>query len=155
MDLYPIAQSVVSRLKERASQAKVDLEIRGEGQIIEGTSQILDEMIYNLCDNGIKYNKAGGHVNVTVGSRQGCPFVSVEDNGIGIPEEDQKRVFERFYRVDKARSRAAGGTGLGLSIARDTALRHGGTVTVQRGAAGGTCFTVTLPLSGEEGTGCV
>ena len=147
VDLYPIAQSVVSRLKERASQAKVALEIRGEGQIIEGTSQILDEMIYNLCDNGIKYNKAGGHVNVTVGSRQGCPFVSVADNGIGIPEEDQKRVFERFYRVDKARSRESGGTGLGLSIAREIVQRHHGTISLAPHEGPGTTVRLELPIA--------
>jgi two-component system phosphate regulon sensor histidine kinase PhoR len=145
VDLYPIAQFVVSRLKERASQAKVTLEIRGEGQIIEGTSQILDEMIYNLCDNGIKYNKAGGHVNVTVGSRQGCPFVSVEDNGIGIPEEDQKRVFERFYRVDKSHSRQIGGTGLGLSIVKHGAIYHNAKVEVESTPGRGTSITIVFP----------
>ena len=145
VDLYPIAQSVVSRLKERASQAKVTLEIRGEGQIIEGTSQILDEMIYNLCDNGIKYNKAGGHVNVTVGSRQGCPFVSVEDNGIGIPEEDQKRVFERFYRVDKSHSRQIGGTGLGLSIVKHGAIYHNAKVEMESTPGRGTSITIVFP----------
>ena len=147
VDLYPIAQSVVSRLKERASQAKVTLEIRGEGQIIEGTSQILDEMIYNLCDNGIKYNKAGGHVNVTVGSRQGCPFVSVADNGIGIPEEDQKRVFERFYRVDKSHSRQIGGTGLGLSIVKEIIQSHGENIDVVSTEGVGTEFIFSLPRS--------
>ena len=145
VDLYPIAQSVVSRLKERASQAKVALEIRGEGQIIEGTSQILDEMIYNLCDNGIKYNKVGGHVNVTVGSRQGCPFVSVEDNGIGIPEEDQKRVFERFYRVDKSHSRQIGGTGLGLSIVKHGAIYHNAKVEMESTPGRGTSITIVFP----------
>ena len=145
VDLYPIAQSVVSRLKEWASQAKVTLEIRGEGQIIEGTSQILDEMIYNLCDNGIKYNKAGGHVNVTVGSRQGCPFVSVEDNGIGIPEEDQKRVFERFYRVDKSHSRQIGGTGLGLSIVKHGAIYHNAKVEMESTPGRGTSITIVFP----------
>ena len=145
VDLYPIAQSVVSRLKERASQAKVALEIRGEGQIIEGTSQILDEMIYNLCDNGIKYNKAGGHVKVTVGSRQGCPFVSVEDNGIGIPEEDQKRVFERFYRVDKSHSRQIGGTGLGLSIVKHGAIYHNAKVEMESTPGRGTSITIVFP----------
>lgn len=145
VDLYPIAQSVVRRLKERASQAKVALEIRGEGQIIEGTSQILDEMIYNLCDNGIKYNKAGGHVNVTVGSRQGCPFVSVADNGIGIPEEDQKRVFERFYRVDKSHSRQIGGTGLGLSIVKHGAIYHNAKVEMESTHGRGTSITIVFP----------
>ena len=145
VDLYQIAQSVVSRLKERASQAKVTLEIRGEGQIIEGTSQILDEMIYNLCDNGIKYNKAGGHVNVTVGSRQGCPFVSVEDNGIGIPEEDQKRVFERFYRVDKSHSRRVGGTGLGLSIVKHGAQYHNAQLSLDSEPGAGTTITLRFP----------
>ena len=145
VDLYPIAQSVVSRLKERASQAKVALEIRGEGQIIEGTSKILDEMIYNLCDNGIKYNKAGGHVNVTVGSRQRCPFVSVADNGIGIPEEDQKRVFERFYRVDKSHSRQIGGTGLGLSIVKHGAIYHNAKVEMESTPGRGTSITIVFP----------
>ena len=84
-------------------------------------------------------------MNVTVGSRQGCPFVSVEDNGIGIPEEDQKRVFERFYRVDKSHSRQIGGTGLGLSIVQDTVKKRGGTVSAANRAGGGAVFTVRWP----------
>lgn len=144
VDIYPIAQSVVSRLADRASKAGVTLEIQGERQIIEGTAQILDEMIYNLCDNGIKYNKAGGHVNVTVGSRQGQPFVSVEDNGIGIPEEDQKRVFERFYRVDKSHSRQIGGTGLGLSIVKHGAIYHNAKVEMESTPGEGTRITIVF-----------
>ena len=84
-------------------------------------------------------------MNVTVGSRQGCPFVSVEDNGIGIPEEDQKRVFERFYRVDKSHSKASGGTGLGLSIVKHAVQLHRGTIALQSEPGKGTCIRVCFP----------
>lgn len=145
VDLYAIAQTVAKRLEERARAAKLSLCVQGESQIVEGTPQILDEMIYNLCDNGIKYNKEGGRVNITVGWKQGCPFVSVEDNGIGIPKEDQKRVFERFYRVDKSHSRQIGGTGLGLSIVKHGAIYHNANVEMESKPGKGTKITIVFP----------
>ena len=102
-------------------------------------------------ENAVKYNLPGGTVTVTL-ERQGDQVIlQVEDTGVGIPEADLPKIFDRFYRVDKARSRAAGGTGLGLSIVRDTVLQHGGTVTARRREPEGTCFEVRFPAWTEEG----
>ena len=109
----------------------------------------LHQIVYNLTENAIKYNRPGGFVRVTLtGTEQECVLL-VEDNGIGIPEEDMPRVFDRFYRVDKMRSRAAGGTGLGLSIVADTVRRRGGTIDVSAREGGGSRFTVRLPAVGK------
>ena len=124
-----------------------------EGCAVLATQDDLHEIVYNLTENAIKYNHAGGEVRIAARKDGGICVLTVEDNGVGIPEEDMERVFERFYRVDKMRSRAAGGTGLGLSIVRDTARRRGGSVTAQRRGGGGTRFTVRLPLAGEEADG--
>jgi len=116
--------------------------------VVMATEDDLHQVLYNLMENGIKYSGAQGfvHVNATVSDKQ--VTITVEDNGIGIPEEDQKHIFERFYRVDKARSRAIGGTGLGLSIVQDTVAYRGGTISVASRSNGvGTVFTVTLPLA--------
>ena len=101
-------------------------------------------MIVNLADNSIKYNKPGGHVDIII-SGGSCPAVTVKDNGIGIPEESQSRIFERFYRVDKSHSRQTGGTGLGLSIVKHIAAYHGGNVTLKSEVGVGTEITVTFP----------
>ena len=103
-------------------------------------------------ENAIKYNLPGGTVTVKLFVRGSSVLLRVEDTGVGIPEEDLPKVFDRFYRVDKARSREAGGTGLGLSIVRDTARQHGGSVTVRRrDPEPGTCFEVVFPLCQPEG----
>ncbi len=141
-DLYSIAESVAGRLKDRARQAKVELRLEGTAVTVRGSRQILDEMIFNLCDNAIKYNNPGGHVTVTVSRENGLPQVIVADDGIGIPEEDQSRVFERFYRVDKSRSRQIGGTGLGLSIVKHGALYHNARVELESRVGEGTKITV-------------
>lgn len=138
VDLYDIARAVTDRLKGQARVHKVELKLEGSSRKVLGTAQILDEMIYNLCDNGIKYNKPGGHVTVSVGEDHGHPVVSVEDDGIGIPETDQERVFERFYRVDKSHSRQIGGTGLGLSIVKHGAIYHGARVEMESRMGAGT-----------------
>ena len=96
-------------------------------------------------ENGVKYTPAGGFVHATVSVREGQVIMSVEDNGIGIPPEDMPHIFERFYRVDKARSRQIGGTGLGLSIVGDTVQRRSGEITVSPRVGGGTVFTVRFP----------
>jgi len=120
--LLELAGQVAERLKHQAERNGVSVALTGENFEIEGIPAVLEEMIYNLCDNAVKYNRPGGSVTVTVdpGSRS----VSVADTGIGIPEEDRQRVFERFYRVDKSRSRQIGGTGLGLSIVKHGAALH-------------------------------
>lgn len=124
LDLYAQASEVVGRLKDHARSQHVKLDIIGVPTVIQGAAQILDEMIYNLCDNAIKYNKPGGSVKVTVCTENGHPTLMVEDTGIGIPEADKERIFERFYRVDKSHSKQIGGTGLGLSIVKHGAIYH-------------------------------
>ncbi|MPN09709.1 Sensor histidine kinase WalK [bioreactor metagenome] len=115
------------------------------------TGDGLFQIVYNLVENGIKYNRDGGFVTVTLGESDGAARITVADDGIGVPENELTKIFDRFYRVDKARSRAAGGTGLGLAIVRDTALLHGGSVTAAPREGGGTVFTVTLRLAGKGG----
>ena len=107
-------------------------------------------MLTNLVSNAIKYTPDGGRIRMTAGLSGDRVWCSVRDNGVGIPKEDVGHVFERFYRVDKARSRESGGTGLGLSIAYEIVERHQGTITVESQKGRGTTFTVTLPVGGPE-----
>jgi len=127
-DIYEIAKNVVNRLIFKAQQSGVNMELFGEKTMMLGSKTQLEEMIYNLCDNAIRYNKPGGTVRVRVGCTDGKTEVSVWDNGIGIPKEHQERVFERFYRVDKSRSKDTGGTGLGLAIVKHAAMNHKGRI---------------------------
>lgn len=122
--------------------------------VVLSTEDDLYQIIFNLIENSIKYNFPGGAVFVTLTRNDGQVRLQVEDTGVGIPAEDLDKVFDRFYRVDKARARAAGGTGLGLSIVRDMVTRHGGTVTARRREPEGTCFEVSFPCyqAGEEDT---
>ena len=151
VDLYAAAQNVLARLQMQAKAQNVTLKLEGEAAQVSGMPQILDEMIYNLCDNGIKYNKPGGHVTVRVYKEQGAPVLSVEDDGIGIPEADQERVFERFYRVDKSHSRQIGGTGLGLSIVKHGAIYHNARVEMESHPGQGTRVRIRFPeFSGTE-----
>ena len=118
------------------------------------TEDDLYQIIFNLVENAIKYNLPGGRVDVSAFHRGDKVVLKVEDTGVGIQEEDMPRIFDRFYRVDKARSRAAGGAGLGLSIVSDTVKVHGGTISVAHRADGpGTCFTVEFPAYGQKGGG--
>ena len=110
----------------------------------------VNQILRNLIENAIKYNSPGGHVLVSTHCQGGQVVLEVADSGVGIPEEDLPRIFERFYRVDKARSRAAGGTGLGLSIVLDTVRLYDGDVTVQSTLGEGSCFTATLPAWTQE-----
>lgn len=125
VDLYHLAQEVAGRLTPAAVKGQVTLEVTGGPVRISGVRQLLDEMISNLCDNAIKYNRPGGRVTISVSRSDRGAELSVSDTGIGIPPEDQSRVFERFYRVDKSHSKAIGGTGLGLSIVKHGAAFHG------------------------------
>ncbi len=128
VDLFEIAKNIVSRLDYAAEQAEVRVSVTGESSVINGAAEIIEEMIYNLIDNAIKYNRQGGRVEVSVGDEHGRKFVLVSDTGIGIPKDAQERVFERFYRVDKSHSRKIGGTGLGLSIVKHAAVFHGASI---------------------------
>ena len=118
--------------------------------MVPGTEDDLYQICFNLLANGIKYNRPGGRVMADVYRDGDQVLLEVSDTGVGIPEEDMPKVFNRFYRVDKARSRAAGGTGLGLSIVRDTVRRHGGWVTARARPGGGSLFTVGFPLDRGE-----
>ncbi len=138
VDLYALCREIVSRLSPQANAKKVHIVVEGEPVVYRGIRQILDEMIYNVCENAIKYNVTGGQVSVWVGNTLQGPKVSITDNGIGIPKEHHERIFERFYRVDKSHSKESGGTGLGLSIVKHGALLHGAKVTVDSEAGKGT-----------------
>lgn len=144
-DLYELCREILRRMEERASAAGVHLYLKGPHKKITTVQTILDEVLNNLCDNGIKYNKKGGNLTVTIEEGEGETRISVEDQGIGIPAEDQKRVFERFYRVDKSHSKAIGGTGLGLSIVKHGAMYLGAEVKVESNLGKGSTFTLVLP----------
>ena len=138
VNLYDLTREIISRLSPQAAQKDVHMELSGEPVYYNGIRQILDEMIYNVCENAVKYNNEGGRVTVWVGNTLDGPKVSVSDNGIGIPKEHQERIFERFYRVDKSHSKERGGTGLGLSIVKHGALLHGAKVNVESEPGKGT-----------------
>lgn len=145
IDLYTLCDDVLQSLEPVAKRQTVTLRLAGESLQVRGVYQVLREMIYNLCDNAIKYNRSGGSVTVTVARSAGRVSVTVADTGIGIPYEDQSRVFERFYRVDKSHSRAIGGTGLGLSIVKHAAALHGAEIKLQSQPEDGTVITVLFP----------
>jgi len=139
--LAPLAQ---------AAQVSIALDVREEA-LVWANPDDLYQVLFNLVENGVKYNQPGGQVFLSVRKEGDQVVIAVEDTGVGIPAQDIDKVFDRFYRVDKARSRAAGGTGLGLSIVRDTVRRHGGTVEVRPRGSEGTRFIVTFPACGKEG----
>ena len=145
VDLYQLSLEVTKRLESAAQKNDVTIKTMGRSVQVHGIRRVLDEMIYNLCDNAIKYNRKGGTVAVTVGPVENGVEVSVEDNGIGIPVEDQDRVFERFYRVDKSHSKDISGTGLGLSIVKHGVALHDGQIQLKSEPGKGTTVTVLLP----------
>lgn len=142
VNLYSLANEVADRLKSVADKQTVTLNVIGDDNYVFGNRKILDEMIYNLCDNGIKYNKPNGSVDIIVTSSQNGVKLTVKDTGIGIPKAEQSRVFERFYRVDKSRSKSAGGTGLGLAIVKHGAMYHSAKLHLE--STGGKGTSVTL-----------
>lgn len=144
VDLRELAESVVKRLKLAAESRNVTVAVSGNAQII-GVKSVLDEMIYNLCDNAIKYNKTGGSVEVVISSNKRNVTLTVRDTGIGIPTYAQSRVFERFYRVDKGRSKSAGGTGLGLAIVKHGAACHNAEIRLASEENKGTEITIIFP----------
>lgn len=149
VDLYDLTMEIVSRLSPQASQKHIRMEVTGEQINCFGIRQILDEMVYNVCENAIKYNNEGGRVSVWVGATLDGPKISVSDTGIGIPKEHQERIFERFYRVDKSHSKERGGTGLGLSIVKHGALLHGAKVSVDSAPGKGTRIEMLFPKDKE------
>ncbi len=144
LDLFELSNQVVLRLKEKAELSKIDIQISGESAKVKGVAQIIDEMVFNLCENAIKYNKENGYVKVTVGYACGHPQIEVKDNGIGIPEADKERIFERFYRVDKSHSKQIGGTGLGLSIVKHGAAYHKAQVELETALGKGTTVKIVF-----------
>ena len=145
VDLLKLSDQVVHRLEPAARKQDVALKVTGRSVKVHGVASVLEEMLYNLCDNAIKYNKPGGRVTVTVDYLGQDAQVQVEDTGIGIPQEDQSRVFERFYRVDKSHSKEIGGTGLGLSIVKHGAALHDGQVRLESTPGKGTKVTLVMP----------
>ena len=150
VDLYELSREIISRLSMQASMKHVHVSLSGEPVTYVGIRQILDEMIYNICENAIKYNVEGGSVSVWVGSTLNGPKVQVNDTGIGIPKEHQERIFERFYRVDKSHSKERGGTGLGLSIVKHGALLHNAKVSVESDTGKGTRMEILFETSQSE-----
>lgn len=148
VDVGAVVVAAVDRISEAAEQndIKVILSNRTAAAAIRGSRLHLESAVFNLLDNAVKFSESGGQVDVVVEADQEALTVSVTDEGIGIPAMEQTRIFERFYRVDRARSRSTGGTGLGLSIVRHVALNHGGDVSVTSREGYGAKFTVTLPL---------
>ena len=150
----PVLDRVVRMLRPVADEKEIEVRTIGGDAVVIATEGELHQILYNLAENAIKYNRQGGFVCIRVSEDTEITTITVEDNGIGIPAEDLTHVIERFYRVDKARSRAAGGTGLGLSIVRDTVSRRGGDIWAENIPEGGTRFVVKLPCleRGEDRT---
>ena len=140
--LYQMAKACVEMLQVSAGKHQVTLSIRGVPCSILGNREMVEEVLYNLCDNGIRYNAAGGNVAVIVEPEGDKVRLTVEDTGIGIPKAYQERVFERFYRVDKSRSKATGGTGLGLAIVKHIAAQHHAELLLQSEPGCGTRISI-------------
>ena len=152
IDLKELTGDVFDSLRSAAADRNVTLEQSGEPIRIEGVEHIVWEMVYNLCDNAVKYNRDGGTVTVTTERRPGESRLCVRDTGIGIPYAEQNRVFERFYRVDKSHSKEIGGTGLGLSIVKHGAQYHNARVELESTPGEGTAITLIFPDKKEDKT---
>ena len=146
VDLAALVKEIAQTMTVNARKAYVTLQYDARPATVKGCRDQLVELTTNLCDNAIRYNRPGGHVELRCGvGADGCPYLEVEDNGIGIPQDSQSRVFERFYRVDKSRSKATGGTGLGLAIVKHIALLHDARIDLQSQVGTGTTIKVTFP----------
>lgn len=148
VDLYVLAAMVEKRLKKAAQGRQITLLLEGEEGIamVYGVETMLEEIIYNLCDNAIKYNREGGAVTIRTEIAAEGVLLQVEDTGIGIPQKDYDRIFERFYRVDKSHSRKIGGTGLGLSIVKHAVNYHNGRISVESSEGQGTAISILFPI---------
>lgn len=145
IDLYALSGSVIDSLENEAKENNISMALCGGPAFIWGVRQLVSGMIYNLCDNAIKYNKENGSVKLTVSNEGEFSVLNVSDTGIGIPQEHQSRVFERFYRVDKSHSKEVGGTGLGLSIVKHSAMVHNAKIDLHSTPGKGTSITVRFP----------
>ena len=148
-DLCELSDSVAGILRGKANEKRVTVNVTGGGLRVTANRRMIDELLYNLIDNAIKYNKENGEVSVSLSMENGFAKIAVTDTGIGIASEHHSRVFERFYRADKSRSKRTGGTGLGLSIVKHIAEHHGGRVEIE--SAEGTGTTVTCRIGAPEG----
>ena len=145
VDLLAVSQEAAENLHDAAAARDVTVSVTGQPSVIPGVRRLLYEVVYNLCDNAIKYNRGGGRVDVTVAADAGGSSITVADTGIGIAPEHQGRVFERFYRVDKSHSKASGGTGLGLSIVKHAVQYHHGRIELESTPGTGTTIRVVFP----------
>jgi len=153
VDLRGVVGAEVERLRARANEAGLRLVATDlEDVTVEGTNSDLSLMVHNLIDNAVRYTPSGGEVRVSLRRGPRTAVVEVEDTGVGIPSRDLDKIFERFYRVDPARSRVTGGTGLGLSIVRHVAESHGGSASVASVLGAGSTFRVEIPLATDPDT---
>ncbi len=153
VDLHALSEDTIQILSQEADEAKIQMNLEGEKAVIYGIPQLLQGIIYNLCDNAIKYNRESGSVTVSVKNEEHQVQLSVVDTGIGIPAEHQERIFERFYRVDKSHSKEIGGTGLGLSIVKHAARLHDASINVHSVVDGGTTIVVSFPKGANASKG--
>ena len=144
LNLYQLAVTCVEMLETNAEKHHVTISIQGENSYIEGNKMMMEELLYNLCDNAIRYNNENGTVLVEVHAEGEYVNLTVKDTGIGISKEHQERIFERFYRVDKSRSKSTGGTGLGLAIVKHIVEKHHAKLTVESEIGKGTSMRITF-----------
>lgn len=147
VDLFELADEVRSVLEGACEAKNINMKLMGEHVTVSGVKRLLYEVIYNLCDNAVKYNNEGGIADIDISSDEKNAYITVRDSGIGIPQDQQERVFERFYRVDKSHSKESGGTGLGLSIVKHAVSYHNGTISMKSEPGNGTEIRVALPLN--------
>ena len=147
VDLFELADEVRSVLEGACEAKHINMKLMGEHVCIDGVKRLLYEIIYNLCDNAVKYNNEGGIADIDISSDEKNAYITVRDSGIGIPQDQRERVFERFYRVDKSHSKESGGTGLGLSIVKHAVSYHNGTITLTSEPGKGTEIRVSIPLN--------
>lgn len=150
VNLLELAKDVQKRLQPVCEKRKIAFQVTGAPCTVQGVRQVLDEMVYNISENAIKYNREAGSITVTTGYKEQHPFIRVTDTGIGIPKAEQERVFERFYRVDKSHSKAVGGTGLGLSIVKHGAILHHATIHLDSTEQVGTTIEILFTGNTEQ-----
>ena len=151
IELSRAITTVEQRLEQVARQSDVTIVRKTKPVVVEGVPRLIDELIYNLASNAIRYNQPGGTVTLRCGTNdEGHPYLTVADTGIGIAPEEQGKVFERFYRVDKSRSKARGGTGLGLAIVKHAAVYQHASLDLSSELGVGTTITVTFPVQQDE-----
>ena len=146
INLLQLVEETTENLKDIAKDKNIEISIDGKQVIIYGVRKLLYEIIYNLCDNAIKYNIYGGNIKISITKNNQNAVLTVADTGIGIPQEHLDRVFERFYRVDKSHSKETGGTGLGLSIVKHAVAYHHGKIDIESKVNNGTTITIKFPM---------